>query len=146
MVDSRAKGARGENIVKNLLRTHTGLPFERVPHSGALSYLKGDLYIPNKPNRFCIECKNYEQSPLNDKIFTNKTNYIIKWWEKIKQQADHQDQKPLLFFKYSRSKVFVCTDIKPKKVDRYMHINWLKIYILLAEEWLIEEKESFLNG
>ena len=33
VVDSRAKGARGEYLVRDLLREHTGLQFERVPMS-----------------------------------------------------------------------------------------------------------------
>ena len=70
MVDSRAKGARGEYLVRDMLREHTGLKFERVPASGALEYLKGDLYVPNEKNIFCIEVKNYSESPLNDKMFT----------------------------------------------------------------------------
>ena len=69
MVDSRAKGARGEYLVRDMLRDVTGYQFERVPSSGALEYLKGDLYVPNERNRFCIEVKNYSESPLNDKIF-----------------------------------------------------------------------------
>ena len=39
MVDSRAKGARGEYLVRDMLREATGLKFERVPASGALEYL-----------------------------------------------------------------------------------------------------------
>lgn len=144
MVDSRGKGARGEYLVRDLLREHTGLSFERVPNSGALSYLKGDLYIPQKPNRFCIEVKNYEQSPLSDKIFTNKTNYLVKWWEKITEQAEQQGQLPLLFFKYTRSKVYVATNILPEVLDRYMSIKWLNCYVALAEEWLQSEKLEFL--
>ena len=38
------KGARGEYLVRDMLREHTGHKFERVPASGALEYLKGDLY------------------------------------------------------------------------------------------------------
>ncbi len=34
------------------------LQFERVPMSGALEYLKGDLYIPNQNNSYCIEVEN----------------------------------------------------------------------------------------
>lgn len=143
MVDSRAKGSRGEYIVRDLLREHTGLNFERVPASGALSYLKGDLYLPNQLSRFCIEVKNYEQSPLSDKIFTNKTNYLVKWWEKIVEQAGNMGQEPLLFFKYTRSKVYVATQIKPINLTRFMHINWLDCYVALAEEWLTEEKVEF---
>ena len=55
MVDSRAKGARGEYLVRDMLREATNLQFERVPNSGALEYLKGDLYVPHAKNRFCIE-------------------------------------------------------------------------------------------
>jgi hypothetical protein len=145
MVDSRAKGSRGEYIVRDLLRQFTGLDFERVPNSGALSYLKGDLYVPNRRNRFCIEVKNYEESPLSDKIFTNKSNYLVKWWEKIVQQANDQQQEPLLFFKYTRSKVYVCTINKPSNTEKYLYISWLDCYIALAEEWLDAEKVRFLN-
>lgn len=145
MVDSRMKGARGEYLVRDLLRQHTGLQFERVPSSGALSYLKGDLYVPDAKNLFCIEVKNYEKSPLSDKIFTNKTNYLVQWWEKIVEQAKLKDQKPLLIFKYSRSKLFVVTSIKPEQA-KYMYISWLDCYVAMAEEWLEKEKLEFIDG
>ena len=73
MTDSRAKGARGEYLVRDMLRRHTGLEFERIPSSGALHYLKGDLYVPHKHNLFCIEVKNYKDSHFNDKVFTSKS-------------------------------------------------------------------------
>lgn len=146
MVDSRAKGQRGEYIVRDMLREATGLQFERVPSSGALSYLKGDLYVPDMRNNFCIEVKNYEKSPFSDKLFTNKTNHFLQWWEKIVQQAQLKLQQPLLFFKYSRSRVFVATTIKPINTEKYMYISWLKCYVLLAEDWLEMEEVEFLNG
>lgn len=147
MVDSRAKGARGEYLVRDLLRDYTGLQFERVPLSGALEYLKGDLYVPNSNNVFCIEVKNYADSPLSDKIFTQeKTNNLVKWWTKLKHQAKNCNQKPLLFFKYDRSKVFVVTDMEPQTAKKYLYISWLSCYIILAEEWLEEERVSFING
>jgi len=145
MVDSRAKGQRGEYLVRDMLRDASGLQFERVPSSGALAYLKGDLYIPDANNAFCIEVKNYEKSPLSDKIFTNKTNYLLLWWEKIVKQAELKAQQPLLFFKYSRSKVFVVTTIKPENT-KYMHISWLDCYVCLAEEWLENEKMEWTRG
>lgn len=144
MVDSRVKGQRGEYLVRDLLRSHTKLPFERVPSSGALSYLKGDLYVPNKNNIFCIEVKNYETSPLTDKVFTNKTNYLVQWWNKLIEQAEARDQEPLLFFKYSRSKIFVGTKILPKNTN-YFLISWLNCYIMLAEDWLRNESVEFIN-
>ena len=145
MVDSRAKGQRGEYLVRDMLRDASGLQFERVPSSGALAYLKGDLYIPDANNAFCIEVKNYEKSPLSDKVFTNKTNYLLLWWEKIVKQAELKLQQPLLFFKYSRSKVFVVTNIKPENT-KYMHISWLDCDVCLAEEWLENEKMEWTRG
>ena len=78
MVDSRAKGARGEYLVRDLLRQYTNLQFERVPSSGALEYLKGDLYVHHEKNKYCIEVKNYSEAPITDKIFTApRTNNLI---------------------------------------------------------------------
>jgi len=144
MVDSRAKGARGEYLVRDMLRVWHGHQFERVPASGALAYLKGDIYVPHAKNRFCIEVKNYAESPLSDKIFTQtKTNNLMLWWRKLLIQAKGGEQEPLLFFKYNRSKVFVVTALKPKSVD-YMHISWLGCYVALAEGWLENENIEFL--
>lgn len=146
MVDSKDKGNRGEYLVRDLLREHTNLPFERVPASGALSYLKGDLYVPNQNNRYCIEVKFYEESALTDKLLTNRSNNLIRWWTKIVEQAEGQNQKPLLFFKYNRSKIFVGTQEKPTNVNNYLYINALFCYTMLSEEWLTMEKPVFING
>ena len=147
MVDSRAKGARGEYLVRDMLRNATGFQFERVPSSGALEYLKGDLYVPHAKNLFCIEVKNYENSPLSDKIFTApKTNNLIKWWKKLLIQAERGNQEPLLFFKYNRSPVFVVTGEPPEETKEYMFICFLQCFVLLAEEWLNKEKVEFISG
>jgi Holliday junction resolvase len=144
-VDSRAKGARGEYLVRDMLRDATGLKYERVPCSGALSYLKGDLYVPHANNRFCIEVKNYEESPLSDKVFTNKSNYLVKWWEKIIEQAEGGGQEPLLIFKYNRSQVYVVTQSEPESTEKYMFISWLGCYVMLLKEWLEEEEIQWLK-
>ena len=146
MVDSRAKGARGEYLVRDMLREHTGHQFERVPSSGALEYLKGDLYVPHAKNRFCIEVKNYENSPLTDKMFTApKTNNLINWWKKIEIQAEGGNQEPLLFFKYNRSPVFVVTEEPPVATENYMFICFLNCFVLLADEWLEKETIRFIK-
>lgn len=146
MVDSRAKGARGEYLVRDMLREATDYQFERVPASGALAYLKGDIYVPNEKNIFCIEVKSYADSPLTDKIFTaRKTNNLIRWWKKIEVQAEGGNQEPLLFFKYNRSPVFVVTARLPEDTD-YMSISWLNCYVAEALPWLKNEKPEFLNG
>ena len=146
MVDSRAKGARGEYLVRDLLRESTNLQFERVPMSGALEYLKGDLYVPNEKNLYCIEVKNYAETPLTDKILTQKeTNNLSRWWKKIVQQAKSGNQQPLLFFKYNRSKIYVTIGTQPKNTE-YIYISDLDCYVSLAETWLNNEKIRFING
>tara|TARA_B100001248_G_C27374678_1_gene453541 strand:+ start:1281 stop:1727 length:447 start_codon:yes stop_codon:yes gene_type:complete len=147
VVDSRAKGARGEYLVRDLLREYTGLQFERVPSSGALEYLKGDLYVPHEKNKYCIEVKNYSESPLTDKIFTApRTNNLIRWWNKVVQQADQGNQEPLLFFKYNRSPIFVVSKDKPENFSLWIDINFLSCHVMVADEWLKNEKPEFLNG
>ena len=146
MVDSRAKGARGEYLVRDLLREYTNRQFDRVPMSGALEYLKGDLYVPNEKNHFCIELKNYAETPLTDKILSQlKTNNLIRWWKKVTVQAIAGKQRPLLFFKYNRSKIYVGTEDKPEYTN-YIYISDLNCYICIAEQWLQKEKVEFING
>jgi hypothetical protein len=102
--------------------------------------MKGDLYLPNTSNRFCIEVKNYAESALTDKIFTSKTNNLVLWWDKVVKQAAECGQEPLLFFKYDRSKVYVVTEIKPAVADKFLYISWLNCYTLLCEDWLGKEQ------
>ena len=147
MVDSRAKGAEGEKQVKDLLRKHTGLEFERVPMSGALDYLKGDIFLPNMHNNYCIEVKFYKDSHFNDKILTAlKSNIFIRWWDQTIEQAKKAGAKPALFFKYNRSKIFVAQRDKPEHVEKYMYVNHLGCYVSLAHEWILLENPSFTNG
>lgn len=141
MVNSRTKGALGENKVKEFLDSRTSFTFERTPGSGS-GTIKGDLYIKGYKNTFCIEVKNYAESPFNDKILTSKTNDFIQWWTKLQKQSGIM--RPLLIFKYNRSKLFVATDIKPLNVEKYIDISWLNCYVMLAEEWILKEKIQWL--
>jgi Holliday junction resolvase len=109
MIDSRDKGMRAELALRNYLREKTHLQFERVPASGALSAahkLKGDLYIPEKDNVYCIEVKHYAEDQLSTKILTNKNPTLVDWWVQCTSQATLVDKKPLLCFKHDRSKWF----------------------------------------
>lgn len=147
MVDPRAKGAEGERQVRDLLKGHTGLAFERVPMSGALDYLKGDIFLPNMHNNYCIEVKFYKDSHFNDKILTAlKSNVFIKWWDQTIEQAKKAGAKPALFFKYNRSKIFVAQRDKPENGLNYMYVSHLGCYVSLAHEWILLENPSFTNG
>lgn len=141
MVNPRAKGAIGENKVKEFLDSRTPYTFERTPGSGN-GKIKGDLHIPGRRNVFCIEVKNYAESPFNDKILTNKSNDFVLWWTKLQQQS--AAMLPLLIFKYNRSKLFVATDVKPTNVEKYIDIPWLNCYVMLLDEWIERETIKWL--
>jgi len=143
MVDARAKGARGEYAVRDMMREHTGLQWERTPASGALEYQKGDLYIPNEKPRYIIEVKNYKESPLSDKVLTNTTNNLNRWWTKLVHQASQVPATPILFFKYDRSKWFVSVDREPRTVINYLHWKAKGCYTMLGEEWLQKEWKHY---
>jgi len=147
MVDPRAKGAEGERQVRDLLKKHTSLGFQRVPMSGALEYLKGDIFLPNMHNNYCIEVKFYKDSHFNDKILTAlKSNMFIRWWDQTLEQAKKAGAKPALFFKYNRSKIFVAQRDEPENGLNYMYVSHLGCYVSLAHEWLLLENPSFTNG
>ena len=147
MVDPRAKGAEGERQVRDLLRKHTELEFQRVPMSGALDFMKGDIFLPNMHNNYCIEVKFYKDSHFSDKILSaKKSNVFIQWWNQTIEQAKKAGAKPALFFKYNRSKIFVAQKDKPENGLDYMYVSFLGCYVSLAQDWLILEKPSFTNG
>lgn len=142
MVNPRAKGALGENKVKEFLDSRTPYTFERTPGSGN-GKIKGDLHIPNYKNVFCIEVKNYAEAPNFAASLVNKTNDFVLWWTKLQKQSGIQ--KPLLIFRYNRSQLFVATDIKPTNVEKYIDIPWLSCYIMLAMEWIEKEDIKWLH-
>ena len=147
MVDPRAKGAEGERQVRDLLRKHTELEFQTVPMTGALDFMKGDIFLPNMHNNYCIEVKFYKDSHFSDKVLTaKKSNVFIQWWNQTIEQAKKAGAKPALFFKYNRSKIFVAQKDKPENGLDYMYVSFLGCYVSLAQDWLILEKPSFTNG
>lgn len=113
MIDSRDKGMRAELALRDILRKDTKLKWERVPASGALSAshkLKGDLYIPEVKNRFCVEVKHYADDQVSTKILTDKNPTLYEWWEQTLRESKEVDKEPLLLFKHDRSKWFVVTE------------------------------------
>ena len=55
-------------------------------------------------------------------------------------------QEPLLMFKQNYSQWYIATTRKPVETKRYMYINWLGAYIVLADKWLENEIVEFTNG
>lgn len=150
MVDPRVKGARGETQVRDILRKHTGLQWERTPGSGALNEkhgLKGDLYVPNKENLFCVEVKNYEEDHLTSQILTSKDPQLLEWWSQAVRQGEQVNRKPLLIFKFNRSKMFVAFQGMPMGPYRTMFIDakGFEFYVALLEDWLTLDKQTFVK-
>ena len=110
MVDSRQKGRTAETNAKKELIKLTGLGWERTPLSGALSAkhkLKGDLYVPDTPIKYCVEVKHYKEDHLTSKLLTSKNPQFQTWWEQTVREAREINKEPLLIFKFDRSKWFV---------------------------------------
>lgn len=151
MVDSKAKGSRAEEKVRDLLREYTGLKWERTPFSGALSAnhkLKGDIYVPNMPNiKYCVEVKHYAEDNFTSKIFTSKNPTIIEWWEQTIREAEEMEKLPLLIFKFDRSKWFVSVMFQPTRAPIYtlLKYNDHEFYTLTLDDWLKYEKPNFTS-
>ena len=150
MVDSRQKGARAEAAAKGLLIKHTGLDWQRTPGSGALNAahkLKGDLYIPDEKNKFCVEVKHYKDDHLTSKILTDKNPQILQWWAQAVRQGEQTGREPLLIFKFDRSKWFVAFRDKPNN-GCYKLLQLLNedehIYMAKLEEWLAAEEIEWI--
>jgi len=150
MVDSREKGSRAETAVRKLLKQKTGLNWERTPGSGALNEkhkLKGDIYIPDAKNVYCVEVKHYKDDHFNSSLFTGKTPQLIIWWEQAVRQGLQTDRKPLLIFKFDRSKLFVAFQDMPTSSYRYAFLNIEnhEFYIALLEDFLEFENPKFVT-
>lgn len=147
MVDSRQKGARAESNAKDILIKYTGHNWKRTPGSGALSAdhkLKGDLYIPEVNNKYCVEVKHYKEDQFSTKILTDKDPQLNKWWSQTLRQGKQVDKEPLLIFKHDRSKFFVATESYIDSDIKYIYTMPLDICICILEDWLLYEKPNFI--
>ena len=149
MVDSRQKGARAEAAAKKVLEEYTKLNWQRTPSSGALDEkhgLKGDLYIPQEKNIYCIEVKHYKEDHLTSKILTDKSPKFLEWWEQTEREAKQVKREPLLIFKHDRSKWFVA---RYKRHDEdwqdYEALQYNDIIISKLEDWLLWEEPEFIR-
>ena len=107
MADSKAKGNRGEALVRTELRNRTGLNFEKTPQSGAsfVEGLKGDLYLPNQRNKFTIEVKNYAEDGFGSHLLEGKGDFL-RWWEQCVSAARVNKNTPMVIYRWNRSKMY----------------------------------------
>ena len=151
MVDVRAKGAKAETDAKIILKKHTGLGWERIPASGALDPkhgLKGDLYLPNKDNVYCVEVKHYSDCHIDHTLISGKNPQLIEWIIQAKRQDVKTNRKWLLILKLDRSKLFVSFEDLPIGEFPFIFINknGHEFYISLLEDYLINNSPRFIHG
>lgn len=150
MVDSRQKGARAEADIVKKLSEHTGHNFKRIPMSGALDAahgLKGDVYVPNSLNIYCIEVKHYKDDHFTSKVLTDKTPQILEWWQQTIREAAQVSRKPLLIYKFDRSKIFCAFKDMPNYTEyrwAYLNIDGHEFYSAKLEDWLKYEQPRFV--
>ena len=146
-MDSRDKGMRGEYLVRDLLRKHTGLEFQRVPQSGALAYLKGDIYLPDRQNKYCIEVKHYKEDNITSNLFNVSVSNLEKWWLQAAREAEVMKNEPLLVFRKDRGSWLVGT-LEPVEapVELVLTTEAMEdtIYIYLFSVWLADQSEETL--
>lgn len=159
MVDSRAKGARAEYEIRDILREHTGLGWERVPGSGGFNAsqgLKGDIYLPPPTgviSAWTIEVKHFQDEHFQSNIFRKTNSQIEKWLEQTYREAEQMNAKPVLMFKKTRGIWLVAVDLNDafSIIDSdIMHVNFVKgdwnVVILNLADWLSTlDREDFIK-
>lgn len=148
MVDSRAKGATAETKVRDELRKLTKLQWERVPGSGALDpkhKLKGDLYLPDMPNFFCVEVKHYKDDHFNTTLLTGKSPQILEWWQQTIRESGQVGREPLLIFKHDRSQLFCAFKDMPLEHFPYIFVNigGYEFFVARLVDWISHERPKF---
>lgn len=150
-VDARAKGARTETQVRDTLKKHTGLAWERVPGSGALDPkhgLKADLYVTGRTNLYAVEVKGYAEDHISSVLLTGKSPQLLEFWKQTIRQGQQVNKKPLLIFKFDRSKQFVAfEDMPTTNAYRWMFVQLddHEFYVALLESWLVCEQPVFVT-
>lgn len=109
-----------------------------------IGYLKGDVWIPDPIQAakwpYCIECKHYKEVPLHN-LLTAKSSEIWQFWKQAVDAAEAMDKKPLVIFRWDRSKDFVVWDDEIE-VDTQMNVRAFGYDIKIAElaNWLPKVK------
>jgi len=140
----KIKGSAYEAKIALLLSKEFGKEFRRVPLSGAIDYLKGDIWMPHDTAWFpyCIECKHYASVEWNN-LLTSKTTDMYSFWAQTVREAGVMHKKPLLIFRWNRSKDFVAFSDEII-VDNYIEIKSFghQFKIALLSEWLTAIKKQ----
>jgi hypothetical protein len=135
---SKIKGSAYEAKIVKILTEQFNIEFKRMPLSGAIEYLKGDIWTPKDTAAWpwCIECKHYADLEWNN-LLTAKSTDILQFWRQTIREAEIMNKKPLLIFRWNRSKDFVAynDDIA---VSSYVEVKSfdLQFKISLLDDWV----------
>lgn len=142
---SKNKGRAFEYVVRDKFTDTFKSQFERVPLSGALSYLKGDVYAPWLPDfPWTIEAKHHKEVPWNN-VLTAKTSLLLEFWDQTTREALVMKRHPLLIYKWDRSKLFVAWNDDLVKVKDYVYMSAgdRKFNMTLLDGWLVEAAKAY---
>lgn len=114
---SAAKGGAYERKIKDVFTKYYGIQFERVPSSGALSYLKGDIWAPHHMHlwHFTMECKHYKELDFTNLLTASSSN-LHSFWKQAYEESEVMSKLskrtyyPLVIFRWNRSKDYICWD------------------------------------
>jgi hypothetical protein len=141
---SKIKGSAYEAKIATKLSEEFGKEFRRVPLSGSIDYLKGDIWTPHDTAwwPYCIECKHYSDIEWNN-LLTSKTTDMLSFWRQAVREAEVMKKKPLLIFRWNRSKDFVAFNDEIQ-VSNCMHIKSFdcEFTIALLDQWLAAIKSQ----
>lgn len=141
---SKAKGSAYEQKIASLLTSEFDKEFRRVPLSGSIDYLKGDIWTPHDTAwwPYAIECKHYKDIEWNN-LLTSKTTDLLQFWRQTVREADVMQKKPLLIFRWNRSKDFVAFN-DDLEVDFYIEVKSFgcQFKVTKLEDWITAIKEQ----
>jgi hypothetical protein len=145
---SKVKGSSYEAKIRDYLTAELKIEFKRMPLSGSLEYLKGDLWTPHDTAAwpYCIECKHYAEVNWNN-LLTAKSTELLSFWKQAQREALVMKKKPLVIYRWNRSKDYVCWD-DDISINHYIHCNVFdsSFKMGLLSDWIIAYKKTLLTN
>lgn len=142
---SKAKGTAFEAKIAKRFTEEFGKEFRRVPLSGALEWMKGDIVCIKDTAWFpwCMELKHYKEINWNS-LLTAKSADMYSFWEQTVREAKVMEKEPLLVFRWDRSKDYVAFNDDIVKVSDYIHVNSFghSFKICLLDDWIDAVKKQ----
>jgi hypothetical protein len=141
---SKIKGSSYEAKIRDLLTKELSIEFKRMPLSGSLDYLKGDLWTPHDTAAwpYCIECKHYAEVNWNS-LLTAKTSDLLNFWRQAVREAEVMKKKPLVIYRWDRSKDYICWNDEIKVDNQITYKGFdCEFKMALLQDWLKEYKKG----